>query len=287
MNTNFLSILMLQLEIVEKSNTVDEYIVKDNNYDYQMNTSYKCITDLSPDIVVYPEMCYIEDNYERLKKLSKNRLIIAGSFYQRGINYTIVFNDGSISRIIKRYASSVEPMSRKMSYIKPDEFIKNYLNEHIFEVKGQKICVLNCMEYYHMAYFIARNPELSINLFAIISPSSTSNISVFEQETMAIHNHNEYIYSFVANCISTYNDENYATGESYIYGPIHIHEKKWLKQEGIVSAIHPSSIVSMDNNASYLYGEFAITDRLSRFGRSDFYKTNPRNVIIKKLINNQ
>jgi len=284
-NTNFISVLMFQLEIEEESNTIDEYIVENENYAYQMNTSYGHIMDLNPDIVVYPEMCYINANYGKLRELSKNRLIIAGSLYECGINYTIVFYDGNMSKIIKRYSSGAEPMSRKTRYIDPNAFVKDYLNEHIFEIKGQKICVLNCMEYYHMAYFIARNSELSINLFAIISPSSTNNMSVFEQETMAIHNHNEYIYSFVANCISTYNGKEYATGESYIYGPIHKHEKEWLKQDGIISENHPSSIARMYKNQSYIYGEFATTTRLSRFGRSDFYETNPRNVIIGNLTN--
>lgn len=285
MNTKFLSFLILQLEITEKSNTFDEYIVKDSFYEQQINTSYKCIKDLNPDVIVYPEMCYIEQNYEKLKELSKNRLIIAGSFYQFGINYTVIFNDGNMSKVVKRYASGAEPMSRKTRYIKPEEFIKKYLIEHIFEIKGKKICVLNCMEYYHTAYFIARDKDISKDLFAIIAPSSTSNISVFEQETMAIHNHNEYIYSFIVNCISTYNDKNYGMGESYIYGPIHMHEKKWLAQEGIKSSKHLSSIANLNNNASYLYGEFAINDRFSRFGRSDYYETNPRNIIIKELIN--
>jgi hypothetical protein len=157
------------------------------------------------------------------------------------------------------------------------------MNEHIFEIRGEKICGLNCMEYYHVAYFISRDDELSKKIFAIVSPCSTSNISVFEEETIAIHNHNDYIYSIVANDISTYNDREYATGESYIYGPIHKHEKEWLQQEGILSSNHPSSIVKLDSKASYIYGEFAVLDRLSRFGRSDFYETNPRNITVGKL----
>ena len=284
MNTNFISVLMLQLEITEGSNTTDEYIIENSSYGLQMNTSYDLISKLSPDVVVYPEMCYVPTNYERLRELSKNRIIIAGSLYECGVNNTIVFADGNMSKIIKRYSSGAEPMSRKTRYIDPSDFVEKYLNEHIFKVKNQKICILNCMEYYHVAYLIARNQEICTNLFAIVSPSSTNNISVFEQETMAMHNHNEYIYSFVANCVSTYNNKKYATGESYVYGPLHKHEREWLKQEGIPSSNHVSSIAKLESSASYLYGEFATSNRLSRFGRSDFYETNPQNIVIGNLI---
>ncbi len=280
MNTNFLSVLMFQFEITEKSNTIYEYIVEDESYESQMSNSYTRITEMNPDIVIYPEMCYRDANHEKLLELSKNRIIVAGSFYECGINKTVVYQDGNMIKVIKRYSSGAEPMSRKTTYIQPEIFIKEYLKEHIFEIKGQKICVLNCMEYYHMAYFIARDSKLNSDLFAFVSPSSTNNIAVFEQETMAIHNHNEYIYSFVANCVSNYNNKKFATGESYIYGPIHMHEKKWLVQEGITSENHPSGIAKLGSNSSYIYGEFGITTKLSRFGRSDFYETNPRNVVI-------
>ena len=133
-----------------------------------------------------------------------------------------------------------------------------------------------------MAYFIARDKKLSEDLFAIISPCSTSNIDVFEDETKAIHNHNELIYSFVVNCVSTYKSKEYATGGSYVYGPIYMHEKKWLAAENYDFADHPSSIARMGNAAASIYGEYKTSDRMSRFGRSDFYESSPQGISIKK-----
>lgn len=283
MSTKFLSVLMFQMKITEMANSKEEYIVENESYLNQMNSSFEKIKELKPDIVVYPEMCYLDLFRERFKQESIGRLIVAGSSYRSGVNKTIVFNNGKVSAVIKRYSCGAEPMSRTTKYIEPEDFIKEYLDEHIFYVKGQKVCVLNCMEYYRTAYFIARNREVSKDLFAIISPCSTNNIEVFEDETKAMHNHNEFIYSFVTNCVSTYQTKEYATGESYVYGPIYKHEKEWLKEEGFNSSNHPSSIAKMGQNSSYLYGEFATSERMSRFGRSDFYESNPQNIVIQDL----
>lgn len=283
MNTKFISVLMFQLSITEKSNTYDEYIIEDDNYKKQMDSSFECIEKFKPDIVVYPEMTYSDSYEDKLKQLSASRLIVAGSYYKNGINNTVVFLNGEVKKFVKRYASGAEPMSRRTKYVNPNNFMNDYLQEHIFEIKGEKVCILNCMEYYHVAYFIARNPDINKGIFAFVSPCSTNNIIVFEHETIAIHNHNEYIYSFVSNCISVYNNKQYANGGSYVYGPIHKHEKKWLKEEGIKSSDNPSNIVSLADEISYVYGEYANPSMLSRFGRSDFYETNPQNVTVGKI----
>jgi len=282
-NTKFLSVLMFQLRVTEMENGKEEYIVENESYFNQMNSSFDKIAALKPDLVVYPEMCYLDLFRERFKKESVGRLIVAGSSYRGGVNQTIVFNNGKVTLVTKRYSSGAEPMARKTEYIEPSVFLRDYLAEHIFEVKGKKVCVLNCMEYYRAAYFLARDKELSKDLFAIVSPCSTSNIEVFEDETKAMHNHNEFLYSFVVNCISTYQTKEYATGESYIYGPIYKHEKHWLAEEGFKASNHPSSIVQMGKTASYLYGEFASDERMSRFGRSDFYESNPRGIVTGEL----
>lgn len=74
----------------------------------------------------------------------------------------------------------------------------------------------------------------------------------------------------------TYNGESFATGESYIYGPIQRQEKMWLMEDGITSDNHNSSILNMGDGISYFYGEF--TNNLKRFGRSDDYINNPQKV---------
>jgi len=146
----------------------------------------------------------------------------------------------------------------------------------------KKVYVLNCLEYYETAYMIARDPKLSSDLFGFIVPCSNSNPKVFMDESKALHNHNEFIYSFVTNRIRGDNTNRY--GRSYIYGPIQYHEKDWLKEEGIESDEHNASILTLDKDTpSFAYGKYAVGKELSRFGRSDCYLNTPIDVTVKKL----
>lgn len=274
----YLKILGFQLKVNLACDHYKEYLVICKKYQEQIVESLKIIDRLSPDIVIYPEMCYSEDYDSEFIKLSKDKLIIAGSIYEENKNITVVYNNQVRHNIEKRYASGAEPMTRYIDYLEPDEFISKYLDEHTFFIKGKKIVVLNCMEYYHVAYYLARKYP---DIFALISPCSNNNQSVFIEESKALHNHNENIYSFVVNCISDYNDKSYAKGESYIYGPIQHHEKEWLKKEGMESDKHNSSILALNGESSYFYGEF--TNNLVPYGRSDRYINNPKKVLVNYL----
>lgn len=223
-------------------------------------------------------MCYIKDLDDYYLKISKNKLVIAGSIYQNGINYTVVFSNKNKYLIRKCNASGAEPMIRYQENTSTDDFIKYHLKEHIFEMKNKKILILNCMEYYCHAYTIARKYP---DIFAIICICSNSNQKVFIEESKAIHNHNENIYSFVINCISTYQKEEYAKGNTYIFGPIQYHEQDWLRKEGFDIENHSCSILKLSNNPEYFYGEF--TNHFSRFGRSDHYINNPKNIETGRL----
>lgn len=140
------------------------------------------------------------------------------------------------------------------------------------------------MEYYHIAYYLARNENLKDKLFGIFAICSNSNTKVFEQETICIHNHNESLYTFVLNCVGTYKGEDYADGRSYLYGPVSGHEKEWLRKEKIESKENVSHILSLaKDEPQYMYGEFLIPERLSRYGRSDQYRNNPRQIKVGKL----
>ena len=123
------------------------------------------------------------------------------------------------------------------------------------------------------AYTISRKFD---DIFAIICICSNSNQKVFIEESKALHNHSENIYSFVINCISNYQKEEYAKGNTYIYGPIQYHEQDWLRKEGYDIDNHSCSILKLSNNPEYFYGEF--TNNFSRFGRSDYYLNNPKNI---------
>lgn len=278
MRSKYIKVLGIQLKVDLDCNEQDEYLIETDHLYKQISKVKELINKKNPDIIALPEMCYIKDLDDYYLKISKNKLVIAGSIYQNGINYTVVFNNKNKYLIRKYNASGAEPMIRYQENISTDEFIKYHLNEHIFEIKNKKILILNCMEYYQHAYTISRKYD---DIFAIICICSNSNQKVFIEESKALHNHCENIYSFVINCISNYQKEEYAKGNTYIFGPIQYHEQDWLGKEGFDIDNHSCSILKLSNNPEYFYGEF--TNNFSRFGRSDYYLNNPKNIEIGNL----
>ncbi len=284
LNNNYLSVMVFQLKLNIKCTSNQDILVKDDAYYKQMEASLELIKKYDPDIVVYPEMSFDTkyDNFFR-EMSTKDKLIVFGSTYLGNYNTTMVFTNGILVGTIKSFACGSEPMVRYLPKISPEQFIKFDLSKHEFYVKGQKVYVLNCLEYYEAAYMIARDEKLSSNLFAFIAPCSNSNPKVFIEESKAVHNHNEYIYSFVANRVRA--DETNRYGRSYIFGPIQYHEKDWLKEEGIVSEDHNASIVTLDKDTpSFVYGKYAIGKTISRFGRSDCYTHTPTDLTVQNLI---
>lgn len=281
---NYLSVCMFQLKLQLDCDSKDEFLIETSDVLKQLEECFRILEEYQPDIAMFPEMAYLERFEEIYQKQSKGKIIVAGSHYKDGINTTVIFEDGTKHEIPKCYASGAEPMARKITFFSPEEFIKTHLTDHEFWIKGKKIYILNCMEYYHTAYYIARNPELKDKLFGIFVICSNSNTRVFEEETLCIHNHNEGLYTFVLNCVSTYQNADYGDGKSYIYGPISIHEKDWLRMEGIESKKSVCHILSLTtSNAEFVYGKFMFHEYLSRFGRSDSYLNNPRDVIVQEL----
>lgn len=281
---NYLSVCMFQLKVQLDCNSKEEYLIETDEVQRQIVAAFQKIETLKPDIALFPEMAYLAKYEKKYQELSKGRIIVAGSYYKDGINTTVIFQDGEKREIPKAYASGAEPMARKITYISPEEFLQEQISEHEFWVKGKKIYILNCMEYYHLAYFIARNPVLQKQLFGIFAICSNSNTHVFEEETVCIHNHVENLYTFTLNCVGTYQGKPYGDGKSYIYGPISIHEKEWLRMEGIENKKHACHVASLKSDtAQAIYGEFLFPESLSKFGRSDSYINNPRNVIVEIL----
>lgn len=279
---NYLSVLMCQLNLTLDCNSTDEYLARTDSIDGQMQKAFNLMQSKQPDITMFPEIAYIQKFEETYTSFSQgDKIVVAGSYYKDGINRTVIFQNGKKQEIPKGYASGAEPMARKISYIPPREFLATELKKHEFHLKGKKVYIFNCMEYYHLAHYVAREPEYQENLFGIFTICSNSNTHVFEEETIVTHNHNESIYTFMLNCISTYKGENYGDGQSYIYGPISVHEKEWLKKDGIITKANPTHILSLSKtDTQYVYGEFICADRLSRYGRSDKYINNPRNVLV-------
>lgn len=282
---DYLSVLMFQLNMTLDCNSMDEYLIETDSIGEQLKKAFKMMQSKQPDITIFPEMAYISRFKETYQELSKhNKIIVAGSYYKDGINMTLVFQNGEKYEIPKGYASGAEPMARKIIYREPEDFLEAELHKHEFAIKGKKIYIFNCMEYYHLAYYVARNCKYKENLFGIFTICSNSNTHVFEEETIATHNHNEWIYTFMLNCVSTYKGDDYGDGQSYIYGPISIHEKEWLEKEGVSSKRNLTHILSLSQTkAECVYGEFIAPEILSRFGRSDNYINNPRNVVVSDL----
>lgn len=282
---DYLSVLMCQLNMVLDCNNRDEYLIETDNFYKQTDKAFKIMQEKQPDITLFPELSYLRNFDEKYCEFSKDgKIVVAGSYYENGINKTVVFQNGIKYEIPKGYASGAEPMARKVSYREPEEFLAEELQKHEFWIKGKKIYIFNCMEYYNLAYYVARNEQYKDNLFGTFTICSNSNTHVFEEETAVIHNHNEAIYTFMLNCISTYKGEDYGDGQSYIYGSISVHEKEWLEKEKIRVKKNPNHILSLsETNAQYIFGEFIISERLSRFGRSDSYINNPRMLEVNNL----
>ena len=279
---NYLKVLGFQLDVILDCNSKDEYLVDTEEFREEMEMVKEIISSKNPDVVILPEMCYVSEFDSYYAWLSSGKLVVAGSIYKDGVNVTKVFQDGKLYNIPKCNASGAEPMIRNIDRCNTSEFLKHKLDEHTFFVGGKKIVVLNCMEYYQNAHYIARSIP---DLFGIISICSNNNPKVFMDESRVIHNHVENIYTFMINCVSMYQGKPYGKGQSYVYGPIQGHEKEWLLKEGIVMDEHVSSILKLGSEAEYFYGEFV--NDFSRFGRSDEYLNNPRNVevgIIRKRV---
>lgn len=283
LKNNYLSVLQFQLRLKIKCDYLHDYIIVDDDYKKQMEKCISIMQKLKPDIVVFPEMTYHSNYDDVFKEYSKSgKLVVFGSTYVEKINHTMVFQNSKLNQIIKRFPCGSEPMVRFSDKIDASTFISNHLKEHEFLVKENKVYILNCLEYYEVAYQISRDANLNANLFGFIVPCSNSNPKVFMDESRAIHNHNEFIYSFVCNRIK--DDDSGQYGRSYIFGPIQYHEKDWLTEEGIISDSHNASILMLDvSTPSYAYGNFAIGKSLSRFGRSDSYINTPKNIIVKNL----
>lgn len=283
LKNNYLAIASFQLKLEIECKKDCDVMINNEFYKKQMNNCIKVLEKLKPDIAIFPEMAYDKTYEKDIVSLSKNSLIVFGSTYVGKNNMTKVYQNGKLHEFLKYFPSGSEPMIRFFNQTDINTFLHKHLKEHEFYVKGQKVYVLNCLEYYKVAYFISRDIKLSNNLFGFIVPCSNSNPKVFIEESMAIHNHNENIYSFVCNRIKK--DGTMGYGKSYIYGPIQYHEKDWLQEEGIQSDNHNCSILKHDSTTpSYSYGYYAIPNKISRFGRSDLYINTPINVTINNII---
>ena len=281
---NYLTVAMFQMHYKSSDDGLNEINSKDSYYKYEMTKVATIIQNKKPDIAMLPEMSFSEEYDSVFRSLSKSTLIIAGSYYKESNNITVVFQNGERFEFLKRYPSGKEVMSRHTEHLPHEEFLSKYLKEHEFTIKGKKIYVFNCLEFYQIAYFVARDTKIRENLFGIFVTCANSNTPLFEQESICIHNHNEKIYTFVVNTIGKAIKSD-GDGQSYIYGPVSTHEKRWLVKDGLNSKMDiPSHVISLSERKSqYVIGKFLFYEALSRFTRSDFYQSNPKDIRVYDL----
>ena len=124
---NYLSVCMFQLKVQLDCNSQYEYLIETDEVLNQIESAFQIIEKYTPDIIMFPEMTYLERYDETYQKLSISRILVAGSYYKSGINTTVIFSDGVKHEIPKFYASGAEPMARKISFQHPSEFLQNLL----------------------------------------------------------------------------------------------------------------------------------------------------------------
>ena len=102
MRNKYIKILGVQLKVDLDCDEINEYLIENDSLYKQMSKVKELISKKCPDIIALPEMCYIKEMDDYYLKISKNKLIVAGSIYQNGINYTVVFNNKN-KYLIRKY----------------------------------------------------------------------------------------------------------------------------------------------------------------------------------------
>lgn len=277
MDREYFRVMFAQMKLKLDYNEKKEYLVADNDYFKQMEIIMEKVKE--NDVIVFPEMSYHFKYDSYFINNSKDKIIVFGSEYIGSENYTAVYHNNKRYNIKKIFNSGVEPSIRYGVDIDVKEFFKVYLKEHTFKLKGQKFIVLNCAEYYKVAYFIARDQFKSRDVFAFLVPCANNNSEVFLTESKAIHNHNDRIYSFIVNSVSTYKGERYSLGESYVFGRVSSFEKECLSKFRIK---HSSNICYLDDGCYLVEGMYLYKDS-SVFYRSDNYRHTPKNIKIERM----
>lgn len=288
-----MKILCCQLHSNEKISGFKEFVEEEDLIEQTLN-SFNIIEQLNPDLVIYPELCYVKSQEDKYRQLSEGRIIIAGSYYDESDrNVTMIFHDRFLTILPKIYPSPYEPMFlTKIETPYPYEVVKKWEDDiingiipdyFIKDINSKYIVILNCMDYYKLGYYIARSEILKDKISLLVCPCSSNNLRVFTEESNAIHNHNPYIYSIIVNCFAKLGEKPYSIGNSYIYGLMDVATKTYLKE--IMSNIsfndNPSSLIKVNDEKVAIYIE--LEDNFKILKGSDDYKKNPKNIEIFNL----
>lgn len=280
MGDGYFNILFVQLKLVLDYDENKEFLVANDDYFKQMDSVIRMIDENSYDVILFPELAYHDKYDEYFKSISKDKIIVFGSVYVNNFNYTVVYNNNEKILVKKMFCSPVEPAVRYLNSVGVKEFLKEYLNDHTFKLKKKKFIVLNCAEYYKVAYYIARDRKLSKNLFGFLVPCANNNVNVFFEESVALHNHNEDVYSFVVNSVSTYKGEKYSVGNSYVLGKISPFERCCLNSDYRTKQVN--NIIYLDDDSYVVDGSYLCSD-VGKYYRSDNFKHTPKKIKIIKM----
>lgn len=280
MEKEYFKIMFAQLKLALDYDCEKEFLVEDEKYFKQMDEIVELINKNSYDVILFPELAHHKkyDNY--FKEISKDKIIVFGSTYIGNCNYTVVYNNKEKFYVKKMFNSPIEPCIRYQENISIKDFLKYYLKEHTFKLKGKKFIVLNCAEYYKVAYYISRDEKLNKNLFAFLVPCANNKVDVFFSESVALHNHNENVYSFVCNSVATYKKEKYSIGESYVFGRFSSYERVCLNKNHRLDKVN--NICYLDDK-SYIVEGMYLYSQTGNYCRSDNYRHTPKNLKIIKM----
>ncbi len=258
----------------------------------QLERCFALIEEQKPQLVVLPETCYIPQLYDTYKSLAQDCFIVAGSAYNDdGINETHMFGpNGFYSVVPKIFPSPKETMEYNHPNTKmPDLVLKQWEAEVergewppyfpvIDEKNGQRLAVLNCMDYYRMGYFVANSSVISPHIWGIVSPCSNGQQEVFFRLAGAIHDANDLIYSFVVNSHNQTRPPGSTQGQSFVMGPITHNTKALLSLQTGQKDDHFAYIYKLGEDAEVLFLDLIDGKDVCFFARSKDFKSTPTNI---------
>ena len=78
----YISVLGFQLKVDLDCDSKNEFLIRNKELDVQLKHMKELIEDKNPDIIVLPEMCYLDDMEKYYRDISKESLVVAGGFFK-------------------------------------------------------------------------------------------------------------------------------------------------------------------------------------------------------------
>ncbi|NLW78230.1 MAG: hypothetical protein GXY32_02305 [Ruminococcaceae bacterium] len=253
-----------------------------------------------PDLVVFPETCYIAALDGEYRKLAQHSVVVAGSAYNaQSVNETHLYlPDGEHRVLPKLFPSPWEIMElNHPNQQVPDQVIARWeagirrgewppYFPVVDKASGKRLAILNCMDYYRLGYYVGNSSLISPHVWGMVSPCSNTQQSVFFRLSEVIHDTNERIYSIVVNSHNEARAPGSSQGESYVMGPITYNVKKMLEGQGQGKSRengHFSFIYQLESEPEALMMDLIDGSDVRFFARSKDFYSNPTGITRIKL----